>query len=144
MSEHQVDPYDAFQYLLLNPQAESIDFYQQRRKREVARKAFIEIDNDQAMRRAVLRRVRPHHHHHHHPRYTRDVLETKSMAWTGKGHPSGRPTCSLDIPSRKNLSCQRSGHGVFQYEDLTSQGLMPVTPANDNIHNPGQTMPDDI
>lgn len=143
MSEHQVDPYDAFQYLLLNPQAESIDFYQQRRKREVARKAFIEIDNDQAMRRAVLRRVRPHHHHHH-PRYTRDVLETKSMAWTGKGHPSGRPTCSLDIPSRKNLSCQRSGHGVFQYEDLTSQGLMPVTPANDNIHNPGQTMPDDI
>ena len=66
------------------------------------------------------------------------------MAWTGKGHPSGRPTCSPDIPSRKNLSCQRSGHGVFQYEDLTSQGLMPVTLANDNIHNPGQTMPDDI
>ena len=142
------EPYDAAQYLLINPQAESTEFYQQMKKRETARKAFVEIDNDQAMRRAVLRRIRPHRGHlapGTHVMYWRQTQwrgpgrvihqEDQHVVWIshlGKifrvapehvrllsereiqsSWKTVQETSPLEMP-------QRSGHGVFQYEDLIS------------------------
>ena len=155
------EPYDAAQYLLINPQAESTEFYQQMKKRETARKAFVEIDNDQAMRRAVLRRIRPHRGHlapGTHVMYWRQTQwrgpgrvihqEDQHVVWIshlGKifrvapehvrllsereiqsSWKTVQETNPLEMP-------QRSGHGVFQYEDLISPDN--ASPPTDGVLN---------
>ena len=153
------EPYDSSQYLMINPQAESSEFFHQLQRRETARKAFIQIDNDQATRRAVLRRVRPHRGHHAPGTY---VMYWRQNKWCGPGRvihqedqhvvwishigrifrvapehvrllsereiqsswKNVQELSPLDLPTR-------SGHGVFQYEDLINQ---PATvPNNQNL-----------
>ena len=149
------EPYGPAQYLLVNPQAESTEFYQQLKRRETARKAFIETDNDQAVRRAMLRRVRPHRGHHAPGTY---VMYWRQNRWCGPGrviHQEDQHVVWLShlgrifrvapehvrlLSEREVQSSwktlqeitpieppQRSGHGVFQYENLIPQTSVPTT-----------------
>ena len=54
------DDIDAAQYLATAPTPEGVAFRQQLQKRESARKAFVEMDNNDKIRRAVLRKSCPH------------------------------------------------------------------------------------
>ena len=113
------EPYDASQYLLINPQAESSDFFQQLKKRESARRAFIEIDNDQAMRRAVLRRVRPHRGHHASGTH---VMYWRQNQWRGPGrviHQEDQHVVWISHLGKIFLGRSRTRKTTFRKRDST-------------------------
>ena len=134
---------------------EGVKFRQELATRERARKAFVEIDNDQVMRRAVLQRNRPPRQSYEKGHWVMmwrkrgenqgqwigpaQVLlhEGPQVTWTSMGSrlyriaPEHlRPLSAVEeqkrAQSREPINQQAPiGQGVTQFQDLTIQGAQP-------------------
>ena len=112
--------------------ARGVSFREQLAQRESARKAFHESDNDQAMRRAILRRSRP----------TREMYSPGEwiMCWKKVGNHASwiGPAKVIQHFDQNNVWCELSGRLFKAAPEMTrpvtsleSQGIPPWTPTSE-------------